>query len=165
MARICHTLQGQTRVWRHPFSNHLLHRTTWLGKQEVVYLPSPAVGQLGLGISKSSVFDTCPWRDCTISTLIEVEDHYTKRKNACGHEKCSPVADIFLHKGCCNTRKCARIHTPLIVSFVYVLAESMLNVPIINIEDVLHRCLPIHNDLFSGFCVLDRIRLVSALIS
>ena len=116
MARICRTLQGRNRAWRRPFSNHLLHYTTWLGKQEVVYLPSPVVGQLGLRVSKCSVFNTCSWRDCTITTLIEVENYYTKRENACGHQKCSPVADIFLHRGCCNTRKRTRIHTPVLFS-------------------------------------------------
>ena len=37
--------------------------------------------------------------------------------------------------------------------------------PIIDVEDVLHRCLPIDNDFLSRLCVLDRIRLVRALIS
>lgn len=97
-------------------------------------------------------------------TSVEVENYYAKREHARGHQECSPVANIFLHKRCCNTRKRARVHTPAVVSLAEVPAEEMANTPIVNIKDVLNRCLPIHNDLFSGLCVLDRIRLISALI-
>ena len=104
-------------------------------------------------------------RDCTISTSIEVKHYYTKREHARRHQKCSPVSHILLHKGRCDTRKRARVDTPTAVSFGEVPAEEKPDAPIIDVEDILHRCLPIHNDLLSGLCVLDRIRLVRALIS
>lgn len=55
MVRIYRTWRGQNRVWRRPFFHHLLHRTTSLGKQGAECFSSPAVGQLGLRISKCSI--------------------------------------------------------------------------------------------------------------